>query len=152
MLPFFGDTSMIIVWQCKSPAGLLYFIRLFLFDFSGIDVTDFCCKKLSLFAFQSLRFTACAEFVPRNAPKGLLLVCSRVNKQKEFSPIFGLRPSDSTPLFALDKPLFSFAEGLAFKKERWRFFFKVIALFEWEQLPPLSKSVSTLGANTHFLA
>ena len=55
---------------------------------------DFRCKKLSLFAFQSLRFTACAEFVPRNTPKGLVLVCSRVNKQKEVSPIFGLRPAD----------------------------------------------------------
>lgn len=43
-LPFFGNVSVIVIGRYKSPAGLLYFIRLFLFDFSGIDDAVKSCR------------------------------------------------------------------------------------------------------------
>ena len=72
-LPFFGNVSVIVIGRYKSPAGLLYFIRLFLFDFSGIDDAVKSCRFLLFKAFQlyGLR-RVCPPKRPKGACLGLL--------------------------------------------------------------------------------
>jgi len=51
-------------------------------------------KSCRFLLFKAFSFTACAVFVPRNAPKGLVLVCKgTASHKKAVSPIFGLCPA-----------------------------------------------------------